>query len=306
MLRLDPSEQERLAREFLPHADRGRALKFVAASGAASRMFNSHLAYAHRVGIHRRELMEQKLQGDVEAEELLRFFDNLSRFPFFESLQAVLASRGHALEEFLGKGSYGEILDALLGPDGLGYASAPKGLIPFHRYLGGARTAFEEHLLEAAGYLRDQEGVVKVHFTVPAGEETRVKQHLYGAAARFKEERTEYEVSVSPQHRATDTIALDCDNSPVRDDEGRLLLWPAGHGTLLQNLNDLRGDVVFVRTIDNILPDRLKGAVAFFKRVMGGLLVTLQQKVFQAVETLESCSFDRQTSGALRSGQESR
>jgi hypothetical protein len=255
-------------------------------------MFRSQISYLTRTGISRRELLSKKTQGNVEADELLRFFDNLPRFPFFGRLRATLACRGFAVEDLLARGSYSEILHGLLGADGLGYGSAPKGLIPFHAYPDGSRTAFEEHLFEAAAYVRDREGIVRIHFTVPPGEEARVQQHLSSAAARHQDAGTSYAVSVSAQNRSTDTIAVGCDNSLVRDEQGRLLFWPAGHGTLLKNLNDLHGDIIFIRTIDNVLPDRLKGTVAFFKRVLGGLLVMLQERIFQALDALGADSVD--------------
>lgn len=293
MVRLGISEQERLARRFRPHAAHGRAMKFVAASGAASRMFKSHIHYyLGGAKVTRSRLLEEAEQGRDEARELLRFFDNLPRFPFYADLHAALASRGMVLEELLGTGSYGELLHCLLGSDGLGYRNIPKGLTPFHAYPDGARTAFEEHLVEAAAYVRDRRGEVRVHFTVTPGEEARVQRHLSAAAVRCADAATRYLVTISTQHRATDTVAVGTDGAPVRDRHGRILLWPSGHGALLKNLNELRGDIIFIRTIDNILPDRLKSTVVFFKQVLGGLLVTLQERVFDALEALESAAAD--------------
>jgi hypothetical protein len=289
---LDISEQERLASEFKTHADQGRALKFIAASGAASRMFTSQIYYSAGEEIGRPQLLAEAMQGNAKAEELLRFFDNLPQFPFFDQLRAKMEYQGFVVQDLLAKGSYSEILRCLLDPDGLGYAGAPKGLIPFHRYPDGDRTAFEEHLIEAAAYVRDLEGSVRIHFTVAPGEEDRIRQHLSRAATRYQEAGTRYIAGVSIQDRSTDTVALESNNSLVRDEDGNLCLWPSGHGALLNNLNALQGDIVFIRTVDNVLPDRLKGTVGFFKRVLGGLLAMLQAHIFSVLEALESGSID--------------
>ena len=288
ILQLSAAERERYAREFRTHADRGRAMKFVAASGAASRMFKTHIRYCALDGVNRRQLLAEKASGSPEAEELLRFFDNLPRFPFFGQLRLKLASRGLDLDNLACAGSYSPILHCLLDSDGMGYGDAPKGLIPFHAYPDGARTPFEEHLLEAAGYLRDGRGAVRVHFTVPPEDEARVRQHLEGAARRFMTPETSYDATLSIQDRSTDAVALTARGSLIRGTDGHPRLWPSGHGALLKNLNDLQADIVFVRTIDNVLPDRLKDTVAFFKRVLGGLLAELQVHIFHTLEMLES------------------
>jgi hypothetical protein len=288
IVQLGLGEQERLARAYEAYADRGRASKFVAASGAASRMFKSHLAYEGRPSLTRRELLAERDQGSRDADELLRFVDNLRRFPFFGELHTTLTARGYDLEQLLHAGSYAEMLKYLLSADGLGYARLPKGLVPFHLYPEGARTPLEEHLLEAASYLRAQDGTIRVHFTVSPEEKIRVHRHLIDAACRYQRHDSVYRAEVSVQDRATDAVALESDGSLARDEEGRILLWPAGHGTLIGNLNDMQGDLVFVRTIDNVLPDRLKGTVVFFKRVLGGLLAELQERVFEAVGALRS------------------
>jgi hypothetical protein len=290
ILRLDLSEEERYAQAFLDHADHGRAMKFVAASGAASRMFQSQISYWSKGDIKRQDLLADKALGNRDADELLRFIENLPRLPFFDKLKTTLSSRGLIFEDLCAKGSYSEILHCLLSTEGLGYAHAPKGLIPFHAYPSGCRDAFEEHLLEAATYVRNRQGIVGVHFTVPPGDEASVRHHLLRFAARWDNDTTRYAASVSAQDRSTDSIALGNDDLPVRNKDGILQLWPSGHGALLKNLNDLHGDIIFVRTVDNILPDRLKERVAFFKRVLGGLLIVLQEKVFSALEAIGSAA----------------
>jgi len=145
----------------------GRCLKFVPASGAATRMFRDLTAF-HGSGstLRREEVAERAARGDKDASELLNFLSELRRFAFHDDLQAVLADRGEDLARVLARGRVYPILDALLSHDGLGYAELPKGLLKFHRYPEGSRTAFEEHLEEAAGYVKDEGGLIRLHLTV--------------------------------------------------------------------------------------------------------------------------------------------
>lgn len=292
ILKLNANEQRRYATEFQDHADRGRAIKFVAASGAASRMFRSQISYSTVEVLTRCRLIDANAKGDKDAGELLQFFDNLHRFPFYRSLKSALAATGNAVEDLLAMGSYARILHCLLDPDALGYSIAPKGLIPFHCYSDrDIRSAYEEHVVEASAYIRDKEGKVRVHFTVPPGKESIVLEHLSNSAVN-KIGNLKPVIDVSPQAKRTDAPALECNGSLVRDRDGNICLWPSGHGSLLQNLEALCGDIVFVRTIDNILPDRFQTDIAFHKQVLGGLLVSLQKRVFSYLEALQEHQCD--------------
>jgi hypothetical protein len=160
-------------------------------------------------------------------------------------------------------------------------------LLHFHRYDDGARTAFEEHLVEAAHYVRDAAGLCRLHFTVPREVRARFEQVQYAAEARLGTPLgVRFEVGYSFQKPSTDTIAIDAAGALVRDGAGRLLLRPAGHGALIENLNELRADLVFIKNVDNVQPDRVKPTVALWKRRLAGRLVQLQQAVFARLEQL--------------------
>jgi hypothetical protein len=248
-------------------ARQGRCLKMVPASGAASRMFASLLAAraSRRCDVHdSRVLMER-----------------LHEFPFLEELRSELAFEGYDLDILHGAGNCLEILDALLGPDGLALADRPKGLLAFHRYAGGVRLAFEEHLVEAAAYACDADGLARAHFTVSPEHLDRFREAA--EAARPGYERglgVRLDIGFSVQSPSTDTVAATLDGEPFRDDAGRVLLRPAGHGALLENLNALEGDLVLVKNIDNVVPDRLKGPTLRWKRILCGYLVALQREAF--------------------------
>ncbi|MCB1036711.1 MAG: DUF4301 family protein, partial [Acidobacteria bacterium] len=166
-------------------------------------------------------------------------------------------------------------------------------LIPFHSGLFGPRTAFEEHLVEALAYARDAEGRCRLHFTVAEGELPRFEAHAAEAAERLKQAAGEdaaasFEIRFSLQHPATDTLALDEAGHPFRLEDGRLLLRPGGHGALLRNLQELEADLVFIKNIDNVVPDARKGPTLTWKRLLGGYLVTCQERIFEQLRHLDA------------------
>ncbi len=245
----------------------GRCSKMVPASGAASRMFQDVL---NGKGV------DQLLEG-------------IERFAFADAVRAELAFRGYDLDVLRGAGSGTELVDALVGAEGLGYATIPKGLIPFHRYENGPRTAFEEHLVEAAGYLRDAAGICRVRFTASP-------EHVH--AFRLLAERAvpplerahnvEFDLTFSVQKASTDTIAGKPSGGPFVADDGALVLRPSGHGALLVNLAELGGDIVFLKNVDNVQTDALRTDTLRWKKILGGRLVELQRALFLHVARLRA------------------
>lgn len=267
----------------------GRFLCFVPASGAATRMFRALLAVREREPeVTRAALEEQARAGDGDARETLTFADGLTRFAFADSLRASLRRHGEDLDALLARGRLGPILEHLLEPVGLDYAALPKGLLEFHRYPEGARTAFEEHLVEAASYARAADGRTTLHFTVSPQHQAGFEARLEAVRAAY-EKRLEarFEVAFSQQDPSTDTVAVDLEGRPFRDASGALLFRPGGHGALLGNLERCGADVAYVKNIDNVVPDHRKDVVVHWKRVLGGLLVLLQAKIFAALRRLD-------------------
>ena len=259
----------------------GRLLKFVPASGAATRMFQALLNL--RDGDLRLSALRARAEsGDTAIREVLAFADGLPRFAFAEALSAVLARRGRTLDAVHADGDLRPVVDALLDGDGLDYAALPKALLLFHRYPDGSRTAFEEHLDEGAAYARDGAGVARLHLTVSPEHDAAFRAELGRVRARC-ERRTaaRLEVGFSVQKRGTDTIAADADNVPFRTDDGRLVFRPGGHGALIENLHDLQGDVVFLKTIDNIQPEHRRGRALECLRLLTGHLVAVQDALFR-------------------------
>ncbi len=246
-----------LLARFAEAAEAGQLTRFVPASGAATRMFQPLLAAAS------------------DGSALPRFLAELAHFPFVAALAATLARTGHDLDEVCRRHDLPLLLAALLETHGLDYARLPKGLLPFHREGDEIRNAFIEHLAETA-QLVGAGNLARLHFTVSP-------EHLASFTGQLAEWRqaleqryaTAFEVGFSVQAPATDTLALGADAAPLRDADGRLVLRPGGHGALLANLAQLKGDVVLIRNIDNVVPDVRKADNLYWDRLLGGLLLQL-------------------------------
>ena len=268
-----------LLEAFDTAARRGRIGKFVPASGAATRMFKDLLTF----------LAED---AETPAGPVKTFFDHLQEFAFHPHLKAALAADGIDLDGAVRSGEHRLVLSYLLEKPGLGFAERPKGLLPFHRYPEGARTPFEEHLVEAAAIGRSEDGLCLLHFTVSPQHQPGFER-LLDRVRPALEERYDcrFEVSFSTQHPATDTLAVDPENHPFRQADGSLLFRPGGHGALIDNLRDLGRegwDVVLLKNIDNVVPDARKPAVHLWKRLLGGCLLSVRERAFNHLDRLEA------------------
>lgn len=288
-----PDDEPDLTARFDQAAAGGRIHKLVPASGAASRMFKPL--------IERLERLERGDQTEPTAPppavEVETFFAEIRRFAFFEELAALAATGGVHLAEQAGDrppppADQRAILECLLAPAGLGYAERPKGLIPFHRYPDGPRTPFEEHLVEAADYVRDRDGVCRLHLTVSPQHEAGFRSLLAGrGAALARRLGCRFEVGFSHQRRSTDTLAVDPDHRPFRLSDGSLLFRPGGHGALLHNLQRLADGgaaTVLLKNIDNVVPDRLKPELTRWKKLIGGALLAYRERASRLLEGLDA------------------
>ena len=271
---LRPSDSEREA--FLTAWDAytattgHRVVKFVPASGAASRMFKDLFAF---------------LDADYDTPQTTfekTFFDRLVDAPYYDALDdACHVFHGKGIAALLDEGDYKAVVSALLTEEGLNYGNLPKGLLQFHKYDDGVRTPVEEHLVEGALYAKGSDGRVSVHFTVSPQHrplfEALISDKSEELAAQFG---AQFDVSFSEQKASTDTVAANADNTPFRQADGSLLFRPGGHGALIENLNEIEADVIFIKNIDNVVPDRLKEPTVEGKKLIGGVLVSLQRQVF--------------------------
>ncbi|MCR4773457.1 MAG: DUF4301 family protein [Prevotella sp.] len=251
--------------------------KFVPASGAASRMFKNMFAFVNA-------------DYDVPTTDFEKnFFENINRFAFYEELSdKCKKNTGKTVVELMNEGNYKEVAAEMLLEKGLNYGQLPKGMLLFYNYEDGARTPMEEHLVEAALYA-NANGEANVHFTVSHEHLEYFKKKVADNVERYaKRFGVTYNISFSEQSPSTDTIAANMDNTPFRQDDGTLLFRPGGHGALIKNLNDIDADVVFIKNIDNVVPDKYKDDTVEYKQVLAGVLVDVQRRIFDYIKVLES------------------
>lgn len=252
-------------------------VKFVPASGAASRMFKDMFAFLDA-------------DYDVPTTDFEKnFFDNIKKFAFREALcDKCKTNEGKKIMQLIDDGNYKAVVANMLQKEGLNYGQLPKGLLLFHNYEEGARTPMEEHLVEAALYASSN-GEANVHFTVSHEHMDLFKQKVAEKADMYAQKYgIKYNITFSEQKPSTDTVAANADNTPFRNDDGSLLFRPGGHGALIENLNEIAADVIFIKNIDNVVPDRLKEDTVTYKQLIAGVLVTLQQKAFEYLRLLET------------------
>ena len=256
-------------------------VKFVPASGAASRMFKSLFELL--------QTSDEKIPELLQTHsDLFQIFDHLESFAFFPALLQKIKQHGDMgiLKEKLRNTK--KIAGYILQEFGLNYGNKPKGLILFHTYIEGDRTPVEEHLLEGTLYACGKSSVSRLHFTVSPEHldwfKTLVQQWIPVYEKKFK---VKLEVSFSFQDPANDTLAVDMENRPFKMGDGKLLFRPGGHGALLENLNDIDADLVFIKNIDNVVPDRLKATTVKFKKLLAGALLYYRDRIFKYLNLLE-------------------
>lgn len=251
-------------------------LKFVPASGAASRMFKDLFSFL-------------SADYDVPTTDFEKnFFAHIEKFAFYNDLNdTCVKNKTKTIAELIAAGQYKDVVFNLLDFTGMNYGSLPKGLLKFHTSESGVRTSAEEHFVEGALYAATN-GVVRLHFTVSSNH-----KELFEALVAERKEHYEnlfgvkYDITFSEQKQSTDTIAADADNAPFREN-GALVFRPGGHGALIENLNDIDADVIFIKNIDNVVPDRLKSDTVTYKKLLAGILVKAQEKVFEYLNIIDS------------------
>lgn len=263
VLQLSLEEIEKYQQIFDQKKSELSILKMVPASGAATRMFKS---------------LFEHLTEDKENKESKVFFDRISEFAFAAELKKLLPE--WSTEK--------EILEKLLLSYGLDYGSLPKGLLAFHYYPEGPRTPLEEHLVEAAAYASNGK-TARLHFTVSPEHRGRFEELVNRVVPAMETQfGIKFDITFSEQKPSTDTVAVDLNNELFREGDGSLLFRPAGHGALLENLNDLTADIIFIKNIDNVVPDKLKEPTIVYKKVLGGLLLEILEQVKELHWKLEN------------------
>ncbi|MDE6079851.1 MAG: DUF4301 family protein [Duncaniella sp.] len=261
--------------EYLNHG--GEVCKFVPASGAASRMFKALFEYVDGG-------TDELAEGSPVA-KLIAAVDSLPFLPELE--EACTRLYGKDVKTLIAEGRNRDLIAAIVKPEGMNYGGLPKGLLKFHSYPEGARTPIEEHLTEGAQTAANSKGIVNLHFTVSANHRKLFEEKL-AEVIPATEARTgvKFNVSMSEQKPSTDTIAANPDNTPFLED-GHLLFRPGGHGALIRNLNDIDSAVVFIKNIDNVVPDSKRGDTVKYKEILGGLLLEVHDQIEEDLIALD-------------------
>ena len=280
ILRFSEKEQLDLLQYFEDNRKELDLLKFVPASGAASRMFKAMFNFLDSYDPSKENLSDYiERTGDTDAK---KFTEHLSDFPFYELIMSRIEDKASNKDEEVYL-----FVKEMLSEEGLNYGFYPKGLLPFHKYETGTATPFEEHLKEAALYAKTK-GKANLHFTVSEQhDEMFAKEEAMVGPKVSKKTDTNFDVSYSNQKPSTDTIAVDMENQPFKNSDGSILFRPGGHGALIENLNDQDADIIFIKNIDNVVIDKNLETVSNSKKMLAGVLKKVQDKAFAYAKLLE-------------------
>ncbi|MDE7450375.1 MAG: DUF4301 family protein [Paramuribaculum sp.] len=283
------SEESAIARwkEYLAHG--GEVTKFVPASGAASRMFKALF-----------EFVDSGVDKAPEGSAPAALLADLTKLPFLTELNVACERLyGADAAALHAAGRDREVIAAIILPDGMNYGALPKGLLKFHSYPDGSRTPVEEQLTEGAQTAAGADGKVRLHFTVSSNHRKLFEEKLNEAIpATTKRTGAQFEVTMSEQKPSTDTIAVNPDNTPFLED-GHLLFRPGGHGALIANLNDIDSEVVFIKNIDNVVPDSLRESTVRYKQVLAGYLMQIRDVIESYLVRLAAGDYTRDDLNAM-------
>lgn len=248
-------------------------VKLVPSSGAASRMFKDLLSEYY-------EYINESPSDLNDYKQTAKLIKNLRSFAFFNDLRSIC--------DISDDKNFPEIVKILLFDEGLNYSNIPKGLIKFHKSGGESKTAFEEHLVEAKQYIKMKDHRCRIHFTVSEDAKAVVERHLTSIRPKYEDNDTKYELTCSVQSPSTDTIAVDMKGRPVTGKDGKLKFRPAGHGALIQNLNSIETDMIYIKNIDNVIKEKYLQETIKFKKLLGGCLIFVKDKVHGFLNSIDS------------------
>lgn len=284
IIKLNDSQLQRFIKKY--DATSTRTVKFTPASGAATRMFKTLHQFLKEYN-PQKETLKTFLER-TDNKTLNKFLNQLEKLPFYDTVKAQMHAKFTSQRDTSSDQAKVNFIKFLL--EDLNYANSPKGLIPFHHYSDRTLTPFEEHLKEAATYLKPAQSL-KLHFTVSPHHLDSFKAAFINAEKNLGQKVSKYEFSYSFQSHSTDTIAAGLDNQPFRDKENKLFFRPGGHGALIENLNAIDTDLIFIKNIDNVVLDKDLPIVTAYKKALAGLLLTIQGHVFKLLEEVDNNEF---------------
>ena len=287
IVRLSEADAAEYASLFEQNSKELSMIKFVPASGAASRMF--------------KDLID--LESKYDASESKKGFsktvktiEKVEKFAFYDSLVKLLEADNLDIHNLLNEKKYSTIASYILKTPGLGYQSKPKAMLQFHKYKEGSRTAFEEHLVEGVQYAKMLDNTVHLHFTISPEHRELFENKMKEVLPALEEHHgVKFDIQFSEQMGKTDMVALDKNGELVRNADGSILFRPGGHGALIENLNALEADLIFIKNIDNVTTDALRGTTCLYKKALAGYLLYIQSQVFRYLRELEALSVNEIT-----------
>jgi len=258
------------------------SLKFVPASGAATRMFKFLFEF-YQITKDQYGSIE-----DVDNLEVIKFLQGIKNFAFYNDLKNAIEKEGKQIELLIDQVRFKEVIKYFLFEEGLNYGQKPKGVLAFHKYDRKPKSAFEEHLTEGASYSKSEDKNVQIHFTI-SNEHRELFENILNEnrSELEKEYDVNFEITFSQQKPSTDIVAVDLNNNLFRNDDNSLLFRPGGHGALIENLNDLDADVIFVKNIDNVVSDKFKDTTVQYKKALAGILLSYQERIFNYLQIIE-------------------
>ncbi|MGI0105448.1 DUF4301 family protein [Salinimicrobium sp. WS361] len=285
ILAFSEEEKNELTALYESRKDDLDLLKFVPASGAATRMFKAFYNLLKEFDPENENLDEYIDQKNEQSLEV--FFNRIKDLPFYDEVKKRAVQSTPGYEEMPEDRQQYLFVKYMLQEDGLDLGDQPKGLVPFHKYDDHLATAFKEHLVEAIDYAASVKKV-RIHLTVAKEHREKFEEEAREVVPRLEEETGyRFEISYSYQDPKTDTVAVTKENEPFRDEDGEIFFRPGGHGALIQNLNDQEADLIFIKNIDNVVIPKNRELLASYKKMLGGKLLQLQEKVFKYLEQLE-------------------
>lgn len=261
-------------------------IKFVPASGAATRMFKDLFRFLDNYDYEKESL--NSYTNHEKANAIRLFLIGLEKFPFYDIVMEKVKSVYPKFESLSEGRQLYIFVEMMLKEKGLNYGIFPKGLFPFHKYTDSTATSFEEHLYEAAGYNTNDKGESKLHFTISKEHLEAFKDEFERIKKKVEEKtNTKFDITYSFQKPETDTIAVTEDNEPFRDEDGSLVFRPGGHGALIENLDDLDADIIYIKNIDNVVVRKYQDEVSGYKKILAGKLIEIQDEVFRILTSID-------------------
>ncbi|WP_366186412.1 DUF4301 family protein [Flavobacterium ovatum] len=287
ILNLSENDFENRALFFDANKTNLKLLKFVPASGAATRMFKFLNAFLKEFDIEKDSI--NAYINRKKAKDLTIFIVGMDKLPFFEEVYTKLKEVYPNFDSLSRDYKNYYFIKILLSPDYFDFANKPKGILPFHVYLNNIATPIEEHLYEC-GYYSSVDGISNLHFTVSEAHQSQFEWIINKVKHSVeKETQTAVAVSYSYQNKSTDSIAVDMFENPFRNADGTLVFRPGGHGALIENLNQFDADIIFVKNIDNVILHNNEN-VALYKKGLAGVLLNIQQQIFEYLKQIEKAT----------------